>query len=84
MRHFATSAFWYHYRALPNSIRDLADKNFEMMKADPRQPSVRLKKVGTYYSVRIGLAHRALGVEVAEGVLWFWIGDHAEYERRIR
>jgi hypothetical protein len=25
-----------------------------------------------------------LGVEVPEGILWFWIGPHREYERIIR
>jgi hypothetical protein len=25
-----------------------------------------------------------VGVEIPEGVLWFWIGSHAEYDRLIR
>ena len=25
--------------------------------------------------------HRTLGVDVEGGILWFWIGDHAEYDR---
>ena len=84
VRHLASAEFWYHYRNLPDPIRDLADKNFALRNADPRHPSLRLKKVGKYYSARIGLAFRALGVEIPDGILWFWIGDHAEYERLIR
>ena len=38
------------------------------------------KRVGNFVSVRVGMAHRALGVNVADGVLWFWIGSHADYD----
>jgi len=27
--------------------------------------------------------YRALGVSVENGVTWFWIGTHAEYDRLI-
>lgn len=84
MRHWASSDFWYAYRNLPAPIRDLADKNFALMKSDPRHPSLRLKRVGDYYSARVGLAYRALGVEVPDGILWIWIGNHAEYEKLIQ
>jgi hypothetical protein len=30
-----------------------------------------------------GRSHRALGVEMDVGILWFRIGTHAEYERLI-
>ena len=30
---------------------------------------------------RVGLVYRALGTECPQGILWFWIGDHAEYDR---
>jgi hypothetical protein len=43
-----------------------------------------LKKVGRYWSVRVGRSHRALAVEVASGFRWVWIGTHEEYERLIR
>jgi hypothetical protein len=28
----------------------------------------------------MGLHHRAVGIEVADGILWFWIGTHAGYD----
>jgi type IV pilus assembly protein PilW len=34
-------------------------------------------------SVRIGLYYRALGVPVADGIQWFWIGSYADYDRLI-
>jgi hypothetical protein len=33
--------------------------------------------------VRVGAHYRALGVDVEGGVLWFWIGSHADYDRLI-
>ncbi len=46
MTHLALPRFWRHYRQLPGDVRELADKNFALLKADPRHPSLRLKKVG--------------------------------------
>ena len=83
MRHFATASFWGLYEKLPKSIQDLATKNFELLKSNPRHPSLHLKKVGKYWSVRIGLKYRTLGVEIDDGLLWFWIGTHAEYDKMV-
>lgn len=83
MRHFASPAFWEKYGELPESVQELADKNYEKLKADPNHPSLHLKKVGRYWSVRVGRKYRALGVDVEEGILWFWIGTHAEYDKLL-
>ena len=83
MRHFASSRFWLCYERLPDHIRDLADKNFALLKADPQHPSLHFKKVGDYRSARVGLGYRALAVEIDDGLLWFWIGTHAEYDELI-
>ncbi len=69
-----------HYRQLPEAIRELADKNFELLKANPRHSSIRLKKVGTVWSARVGLHYRALGKDHPDGILWYWIGSHATYD----
>jgi hypothetical protein len=31
----------------------------------------------------VGIKYRALGVEIEEGILWFWIGTHAEYDKLL-
>lgn len=80
LNHFATPDYWFHYRRLPAEVRALADKNFAMLKANPRHPSLRLKKVGVLWSARVGLHYRALAKERTEGLLWYWIGTHAEYD----
>jgi len=63
---------------LPHTVRKLADANFELLKSDPRHPSLQFKKVGRYWSVRVGLRYRALAADVDGGYLWFWIGSHAD------
>jgi hypothetical protein len=83
LKHFASPSFWNCYRQQPQSIQDLADKNFALLKHNPQHPSLYFKKVGRYWSARVGMSHRALGVESAEGILWFWIGSHADYDKII-
>ena len=73
--------FWALYEKLPKGIQELADKNFALLKENPELPSLHLKTVGRYWSLRIGENTRALGVEVDEkGLLWCWIGSHAKYD----
>jgi hypothetical protein len=84
MRHFASPRFWEEYDRLPADVRKIADKNFTLLKQDPRHRSLNLKRAGRYWSVRIGRAYRALAVDAEGGLLWFWIGTHAEYDALIR
>ena len=83
MNHRTTSRFWQLYEALPAEVRRLADKNFQLLKDDPHHPSLHLKKVARFWSVRIGLRYRALAVDHEPTLTWFWIGDHDEYDRLI-
>jgi hypothetical protein len=76
--HHTIPRFWKAYDGLPAHIRDLAEKNFALLKQNPRHPSLQFKKVGRYWSVRVG-SYRAFGVECESGIVWFWIGSHAEY-----
>lgn len=62
----------------------MARQNFELLKTDPRHPSLRFKRVGLYWSVRVDRVYRALGVDSPDGVVWFWIGPHEDYKRLIR
>jgi hypothetical protein len=48
VRHFASHAFWEAYARLPENIRGLADKNYALLKENPRHPSLQLKKVGRF------------------------------------
>ncbi len=83
MNHHASPAFWACYRALPESVQALADKAFALLEADPQHPSLHFKKVGAFWSAWVGMHHSAIGVQVLDGVLWFWIGIHAEYDNMV-
>ncbi|MCF3647874.1 hypothetical protein, partial [Planktothrix agardhii] len=72
------------YRQLPNEIQELADRCYELLKRDSRYPSLHFKKVGPFWSVRIGIHYRALAVEENGEMVWFWIGSHADYDQLLR
>jgi hypothetical protein len=83
-KHTTNVEFWHHFKQLPISVQSLARKNFGLLKGDPRHPSLRFKKVGEYWSVRVGLDYRALARERDGQMVWFWIGSHDAYERRLK
>ena len=81
--HYTTQRFWKCYGSLPESVQRVADQNYELLKIDPSHPSLHFKKVGQYWSARVGRGYRALGVEVKDGISWVWMGTHAEYDKLI-
>ena len=86
MKHLTLPRFWDLYNQLPKEIQRLADKNHQLLKHDPSHPSLHFKKVGKskqLWSVRLGIDYRALGREKPDGILWFWIGTHAEYDKLL-
>jgi len=83
LNHYASPDFWSCYRALPAEVQGLADKSFSLLKADSRHPSLHFKKVGRFWSARVGLHYRAVAVEAPDRLLWFWIGTHAEYDKIV-
>ena len=84
MMHLATPEFWDCYNRLPDPIRSLADRNFQLLKSNSRHPSLHFKKVGRFWSARVGMQYRALAVESGEDLLWFWIGVHADYDHVVQ
>ena len=79
--HRTTPGFWSHFDRLPEHIQRTARRSFERLKENPRYASLRFKKVGKFWSVRVGLSHRAIAVEDGDDFIWVWIGIHAEYDR---
>ena len=86
LKHLTTSKYWSCYHSLPENIRNLADKNFNLLKTNTHHPSLHYKKIKDFISVRIGSFYRALGVETPENndIIWFWIGDHNQYEKLLK
>jgi hypothetical protein len=64
-------------------VRALADKNYRLLRTDPRHPSLHFKRVDKLWAVRVGDHYRALGIDVANGVQWLWIGTHADYDQLL-
>ncbi len=83
MTHRASPRFWRCHEALSDDLKHLAEKSFALLKQDARHPSLQLKRVGRFWSVRVGLHHRALAVEQAKDLVWFWIGTHADYDKLV-
>jgi hypothetical protein len=84
MKHRASRSFWQSYRKLPRDIQRLADTSYQKLRSDPRYPSLHFKRVGRFWSARIGAQYRALAVELGNDLVWFWIGTHSEYNEIIK
>jgi hypothetical protein len=84
VNHYASSDFWKCYEELPQHIQELADKSFALLKDNPRHPSLHFKSVGRFHSARVGRDYRAVALPIEDGMLWFWIGSHADYDRLVR
>ena len=84
MTHRASRAFWELYSALPEGPRRAADEAFARLKQNPKHPSLHFKKIGRFRSARVGLHYRALAVAVPDGLVWFWIGTHAGYDKLVK
>lgn len=80
-----------HFRdalaALPFKVRKQAAAAYRRFRDDPYHPSLHFKKVHPrlpIYSARINDDYRVLGQLRNNGIVWFWIGKHAEYERILK
>jgi len=51
----------------------LADQAYARLKQDPRHLSLYFKKVGRFWSARVGAHHRALAVEADNRLVCLWI-----------
>jgi hypothetical protein len=82
--HRTTPRFWKYFENLPESVQDVAEKNFKLLRSDPLHPSLHFKRIGKFWSVRAGSNHRALAIADSDDYIWVWIGTHDEYERIIK
>lgn len=74
------------YRSLPKQVRRLAWKNYKLWRDNHRHPGLRFKLIdrkARRYSARVGDNYRVLGKRLDDGMLWYWIGTHEEYNRLI-
>jgi hypothetical protein len=78
MKSSTTPDFWTSYRKLPTEIKSRDRTAYRLWRANPRHPSLRFKKVGELWSIRIGSGYRALALLQDDTFFWFWIGTHDE------
>ena len=86
MNSHLTRRFRDLFASLPESVQRQARGAYTRFQADPWHPSLRFKPIrGTrnIYSVRIGTDYRAVGRRTEEGMTWFWIGTHGDYDHQI-
>ena len=81
MKHRATKKFWKLYNELPSNIQYQARKQYQLLKRNPRHPSLRFKPVSKLWSARVNDDYRALAVKREDAYVWFWIGPHQDYDK---
>lgn len=72
---------------LPPNVRKQAAAAYRHFRDDPTHRSLQFKKVHPQlpvYSARVNDDYRVLGQMRSDGIVWFWIGKHEEYERLLK
>jgi hypothetical protein len=76
-------SFWKTYSQLDNSIKQQARKAYRLWEGNSSHPSLRFKCINqkeNIWSVRIARGFRAIGMLEGDTMVWFWIGNHDDYE----
>ena len=86
MKSQANARFWNLLRQLRPEVQDQAREAYRLFAVNPRHPSLQFKRVGQarpLYSVRISRDYRAVDILQSDGIIWFWIGSHQDYDRLL-
>lgn len=86
MKSVTTPQFWKAFKKLDNNNQEKARDIYRLWKENHNHPSLHFKKIHStksIYSIRIGLGHRALGLLHEETLIWFWIGSHQDYDKKV-
>lgn len=86
MKSRTTARFREAFADLPEDVQDQAREAYRRFVQDPWHPGLRFKPVHArlpIYSARVSRGYRALGYRKEDGVVWFWIGSHADYDRLL-
>jgi len=71
---------------LPARIQQQARRAYRLFQDNPDHPGLEFKKLpphGDLWSVRINEQYRAVGRRDRDVVIWFFIGNHAEYDQLL-
>ena len=86
MKSTTIDRFWTLYRALPENVRQAAREAFRLFRDNPAHPSLsfeRLRGHAESWSVRITGSYRAVGWKRGDRIVWYWIGTHAQFDKRF-
>lgn len=86
MNSVTTPQFWKAFQKLQTDTQTKARDVYKLWKENPNHPSLHFKRIHStnlIYSVRIGLGYRAIGLLEDETMIWFWIGSHQDYNKKI-
>ncbi len=79
MRHIKDPSFQPLREVLPKQTQALADRNFALLKLNPKHPSQHFKRLkGDNWPVRVGRTYRTLAIDGDGTFQWFWVGTHTE------
>jgi Txe/YoeB family toxin of Txe-Axe toxin-antitoxin module len=87
MRSRVKKGFWKLYDALAPEIQKQVYEAYQQFQRDPFSPGLHFEEVNKrvgLWSARVNDGIRVLGYREGNEMIWFWIGSHAEYERRKR
>lgn len=73
-------SFWKLYRELPDAARGA----YQQFMANPQHPGLhfhRLFNDSRFWSVRVTLNCRAVGILQSDTITWVWIGDHKAFDQ---
>lgn len=71
---------------LPIDVQRAARRAYVLFQSNPAYPGLQFKKLDgedNIYLARIGLEYRALAVMKKDRIVWYWIGNHSDYDRLV-
>jgi hypothetical protein len=74
------------YAQLPAQVQSQTKRTYRLFLQNPSHPELNFKKIdeeNDICSARVGLGYRVLGQTDGTEIVWFWIGSHADYDKRI-
>jgi len=81
-----TKRFRKAFSGLPEEVCDQAKRVYRKFRQDPWHPSLRFKQVHPtipIYSARVAKGYRVVGQRTENGMVWFWIGSHSDYDKLL-
>jgi hypothetical protein len=86
VKSYTTERFRKLFGALPESVREQARRAYRFFQENPQHPGLQFKCVHPtrpIYSARISAGYRVLGVREGDQIIWFWIGNHDDYDKLL-